>query len=125
FDSIQGFDDSVSGTVNVFETSLGLLADQDGNTAFRLFTLTFDTLANGLSPLSFTDNIASTGEFLGDENGDPFVPPVSAGRGSVCVGGNCQQSQPIPVPEPPVVMLMGAGLLGFAFNQRHRRAGVR
>ncbi|WP_133718254.1 cohesin domain-containing protein [Methylocaldum gracile] len=125
FDSFQGFDDSVSGTVNVFEISLDLLTNQDGNTAFRLFTLTFNTLANGLSPLSFTDNIASTGEFLGDENGDPFVPPVSAGRGSVCVGGNCQQSQPIPVPEPPVVMLMGAGLLGFAFNQRHRRAGVR
>lgn len=120
--SIQDFDDSVSGTVNVFEISLDLLANQDGNTAFRLFTLTFDTLANGLSPLSFTGNIAPSDQFLGDEDGDS-IAQVSTGSGRICVGGNC--GQPEPVPEPPVMMLIGAGLLGFAFNRRHRRAGIR
>ncbi len=115
---IGGSTTGVSGTNprNVFEVSLilppSLLAANQPD-SFRLFTLAFNTLALGTSPLSLSDII------LGDEFGENITPRLTTvGTGSITVtpvpdngGGN-------PIPEPSTWMLMASGLVLLCLGRR-------
>jgi hypothetical protein len=87
--------------LNVFEVSFvspaTLSAGQPDS--FRLFTLTFNTLSLGTSPLSFSSVI------LGDQNGDPLT--ATLGAGSITV-----------TPEPSTWLLMASGLVGLGAYRR-------
>ena len=73
--SLSGFDDSVPGTVNVFEISFDLPEDLDAlqSGSFTLFTLTFDALAEGTSSLG-AENLT-----FGDSLGDPLSVDIAPG----------------------------------------------
>lgn len=114
-DSIAGFLGG-SGSVNAFEVSLGALANQDGLSDFRLFTLAFNTLALGTSALSFTSGIIPSG-LLGDELGQLLA--VSTTEGSITIQGQPDMA----VPEPGTLGLMALGV-GFIGMLRRRRASV-
>jgi len=73
--SLSGYDDSIPGTVNVFEISFDLPGDLDDLQAgsFTLFTLTFDALAEG------TSSRGAANLTLGDALGDPLSVDVYPG----------------------------------------------
>ncbi|MBL8227365.1 MAG: hypothetical protein JNL98_02765 [Bryobacterales bacterium] len=87
------------GSVNLFELSLDTVADLNDlqSPAFILATLTFDTLANGVSPI--TINLNS----LGDADGAAIAATIT--DGSVEVG------QSTVVPEPAYWPLLALGLV--------------
>src|SRR5262245_49587182 len=94
-----------AGGVNLFELSFDTAADLDAFQAgsFTLGTLSVSALSNGESALGIVVNA------LGDANGDSLAADVVAGR--VAVSGG-----PLPVPGPPSVVLLLAGvvvLVGF------------
>ena len=100
-------DGSVSGTIDLYESSLDSVADltanQDGlGNAFTLATLEFQALADGFSGLLFGASI------FGDEYGSAITPELI--DGGICVGeGKCV----ISVPEPSSLLLMLLGSLGL------------
>ena len=101
--SVRDYDDSTMGVLNAYEVSLestlNLNSSQSGN--FDLFTLTFDTLAQGFSNL----DISVTA--LGDAGGMPLFCDVIGARISV-------------IPAPTAFMLGGLGL-GLVNLLRHRK----
>jgi hypothetical protein len=101
--SDTSFDDTVAGSVNLFELSsdwpLDLDIFQAGN--FTLATLTFNTLAVGFSPLEISI-IA-----LGDSWGDPLSATVENGSIS-------------PVPEPATILLLVSGMAGLGVFGRKK-----
>jgi hypothetical protein len=77
--------------------------------SFRLATITFEAIANGISPL-ILDVI------LSDETGlNDIEPNINNGR--ICVGGPCPVA-----PEPGTLALLGAALAGFGVRRLRRRA---
>ncbi len=96
FGSLSGYDDSVPGSLNVFEISFDLPEDLDELQAgsFTLFTLRFDLLSPGTSALAFGSVT------LGDAFGDPLIADAVL-SGSVSA-----------LPEPTAAVLAAlAGLL--------------
>jgi hypothetical protein len=83
---------------------------------FRLATVSFTAIGNGLSNLLLTQ-VPTEGRFLSDADG--FELPAQAINGKVCVGGeeNCKS-----VPEPGLLFLLGAGLSAAAVRRRAKAA---
>ena len=113
--SLQDDSLSVPGAANVAESSfldagLGDFVNQAAaNGAFRLFTLTFDALAEGSSAL--TVDVSS---YLGDDLGDAMAYQAEQGLVNVSKKVNPQSG----VPEPGMFALFGIGLLGFVAARR-------
>jgi len=113
-DSISSFDNSSAGTVNVFEVSLGALSNQNGSGSINLFSLTFDTLALGVSLLDFSAGIDPFFGFLGDDLGFSLTPSLS--NGSITI------IEPSNVPEPSTLLLLSAGLILTGLSARRNRS---
>ncbi len=108
-----------AGRVNVAELAFAfdLSPFQDGFSDFLLFSLSFDTVAVGVSPLGFSENILGiSGGYLADDLGLP-VGPVIAGSGSIAV-----VPRPVTVPEPGSALLLAAGLAGMARRKARFRS---
>lgn len=93
-----------TGFVNLFELSLDSIGDLNGSQAgdFTLATLSFDTLAVGASPLSFTVKA------LGDAEGNSLSADAGTGVANVVQ----------PVPEPALFLLTGCALAGFWITRK-------
>lgn len=104
FGTLQ-FDMDMFGSVNVFEISLDDIVTletlQPG--AFSLFTVSFNPVGQGYSPLVLSVNS------IGDALGDPLTPAIQSATVTV-------------VPEPSSFLLVGAALGGLAFLRRIRAA---
>ena len=107
-------DDSVPGLINLFEISFDspadLIANQDSlSKTFKLATLEFTGIADGVSPLLFGQTT------FGDENGDAFTPVLANGR--ICVGNaDCTVS----VPEPTTLSIFLISIAGLALRWQRR-----
>jgi hypothetical protein len=106
-DSIAG-SSGAAGSVNVYEVSLGTLANQTGSGALRLFSLNFDAIGAGLSSLSFSSVL------LGDATGASF-DGFEASSGSIEV-----EERPAPVPESGSLLMLGLGLAALALSRRQQ-----
>lgn len=114
------FQDSIllSGSeINVAEVSFGPLFNQDGFADIVLFTLTFDTLATGISALDLTGNLGLGADFLVDDLGN--ILGVDIGNGSIEV-------VTAQVPEPSSLALFGlGGLLLLGGSRRFKKAAIK
>ena len=92
-----------AGNMNLFELSLDLPGDLENQQAgsFTLASLTFNTLAVGVSPLSLSVNA------LGDATGNSLVADVSGGSITTTA-----------IPEPSTLLLLGSGLIGLVVFKR-------
>jgi Cohesin domain len=114
--SIQEFT-SGAGTVEVAEVSLGDLSNQTGFGSLPLFTLAFNTLAAGVSPLTF-DLTANGGPIIGDESGASYT-------NFSLVNSSVQLTSSVPVPEPDTTLLLASGgclvFMWHGWKQMRRR----
>lgn len=105
--SLNTFDDTTPGMVNLYELSFDLPSDlntlQIGS--FTLASLTFDSLALGISPLNISINS------LGDAWGNHIVLDT-VNNGSVAV------ATAVPVGKPFTCLLLVSGLIGMAGIKR-------
>lgn len=111
-------DASVPGIIDLFEVSFDSVIDLQNNqdslgNAFKLATLDFVGLADGISLLTFG---AST---FGDENGLGFTPDLQNGK--ICIGdADCTVS----VPEPSTLSMLLLGLAGFGIRRKLKNLGA-
>jgi len=98
-----------------------LKTSEDGG--FRLATISFTGLTEGLSPLNLSF-APTNGAFLSDFEGNPFAPTsIQAVNGSVCVDddqGPSRCGAQTAVPEPATLSLLGAGLAAAAARRRRK-----
>jgi hypothetical protein len=106
--SSTGFEASTLGMVNLYEVSLDTVADLNNLQAdtLVLFSLTFDTLGEGISAVGLAD------VKLGDAQGFPFEADLGAGSVTVSPG--------TPVPLPAALLLFGSGLIGGSLVRRRK-----
>ena len=113
-DIISCEDASVPGLIDLFEVSFDfpadLIANQDSlSKTFKLATLEFTGIADGISPLLFGQTT------FGDENGLAFTPVLANGR--ICIGNaDCTVS----VPEPTTLSIFLIGIAGLALRRQRR-----
>ena len=106
--SFQSVSESLAGNINVAELSFvsDLTALQDGTSDLFLFSVTFNTLEFGVSPLTLSGGINPDFDFLGNENGIAIALD-DIGTVNINVAA---------VPNPGTFWLLGSGLaclLGF------------
>lgn len=101
--------------VGSFANGAALFAAEGGGAELKLATLTFNTVGNGLSSLSFTGlSLAGYFDFI-----NPNAANLNAtGRdGSICVPGNCNN-----IPEPTTPLLVMAALGALALSRKSKQA---
>ena len=109
---------SVAGgnSINMASVSLdasAILAPLQSPEPFLLFTLTFNTLAAGITPVEFLPQ----GTFIiADGDGTP-ISGASGANGSIEITGGGGSS----VPEPSTIVLMSAGLVALVVKSRRRQ----
>lgn len=121
---IRGESVIAPGSEEVFGFTLGDLLNQDGSTPIDLMTFTFNTLTTGTSLLTFADGIVSGFDSsgnpiyngsLGDDSPQTLaIPNVNKVQGSITV---VNQGGGHPVPEPTIMLLFGAGFMGWVVNR--------
>lgn len=106
-DSLQG---SLAGTgsLDVFEISLGLLLGQDGFSPFTLFSVTFDVIGPGESAIDLGVN--AIGGFFGES-----LAVRTAGTSVTAV-----PATPVPEPGTAALLLVGLFLLASRTSRRGR-----
>jgi hypothetical protein len=111
---LQITDNSVLGTLNIFELSLDTVDDLNNLQfpSFRLATITFDTLSAGIAALTLGVNA------FGDALGDPL--DVTTGSASFEITSVSE----VPIPGAlPLMMSAIGGFFGFT-RLRSRRAAI-
>jgi hypothetical protein len=109
-DSLSGTD-AATGSLGIFEVSLGALANQTGSGAFSLFSLSFMTLQSGAASIFFP---GAGVELLSNEIGEPYAEFSLVGA-LLSI-----EAPPTPVPEPSILALFVSGV--FAVRATRRRA---
>lgn len=110
---LQITDNSVAGTLNIFELSFDTIDDLNTLqlSEFRLATITFDTLSAGIAALTLGINA------FGDAFGDPL--DVTTGSTTFEIAGVSEV--PIPGALPLMASVLG-GIFGFRKLQSRRRS---
>jgi hypothetical protein len=110
--SVQMIDNSTLGIVNLLQVSLDFADDLNSLqlSSFTMATLTFDTLFEGVSPLSVTANA------LGDANGNPLTADLN--------GAEIKVTSTATIPEPTTGFLLAMGLAGLYWRKSTQRRAI-